>query len=350
MLVMGIDIGGANIKTVIISSERGNREVLNVLREYFPLWKLGKEGLEKKIQELSQRFHDIDKICVCMTAELCDIYSTKSEGVRHVADSIVKYFKHVNCIKFVTCNMDLVDYDYVIENPLEVAAANWAASAWLISKLFDTCIFADIGSTTTTIITIHEHRPIICGRNDPEKLRCGELVYIGTLRTPVTDIVRYLPYRGYRAEICREYFATMADVNLLLGHISEDEYYVETADHRGKSIIESATRLSRVLCASLELMNINETIEIARQIYDEAIGRIVEALILNRSRLISIIGDISNIPLVTAGIGEFMLRDAGIRAGFRTILSIDDVVKEKIRIASVLPSYAAAIMICEKST
>ncbi len=345
MRILGVDVGGANMKIVIVKFYSKYHEVEEVIREYFPLWKRGREGLENYIKNMAEKFRNIDGISICMTAELCDIYSSKSEGVKHVVECFLKYFKHVKHMKFITCNLELVDYDYAIKNPLEIAAANWAASAWLISKLVKDCIFADIGSTTTTIIPVVDHKPIICGKNDPEKLTCGELAYIGTLRTSVSEIVRYLPYKGARAEICREYFATMADVNLVLGNITEKDYVIDTADGRGKSVLESAIRIARTVCSSLELMNIEEIIEIARYVYNEAINRIVESLILVRSRIANIVKNLREIPLITAGIGEFMLRDAGIRAGFSKIISVDDIVKQRFKIAPVFPSYAAAVML-----
>jgi len=344
--VLGIDVGGANLKYVVIRLEGDNHVLEIVRREYFPLWRRGREKLRLRLCEIGRELRP-DYASVCMTAELCDIYESKSEGVIDVVYSCCEAFGSDRTF-FVTCDMEIVDPDNALKDPLKIAAANWAASAWLISRLCRDCVFTDIGSTTTTIIPVVDGRPVIYGRSDPEKLIYGELVYIGTLRTSVSEIVDRLPYKGNIAQICREYFAIMADVNLLLGNISSEDYYIDTPDGRGKTMKDAAVRLSRVACSSLEYLSMNEIVEIARYVYDVAIGKIVEALLQIRSRIASLGKDPNKLLLVTAGIGEFMLRDAGIRAGFHKIVSIDDIVKERYKIATAVPSYASALMLIGK--
>jgi len=344
--VLGIDVGGANLKYVVIRLE-GNGHILELVRrEYFPLWRRGREQLRNRLIEISKELRP-DYASVCMTAELCDIYESKSEGVIDVVHSCCDAFGSDRTF-FVNCDLELVDPDKALKDPLKIAAANWAASAWLVSKLCRDCVFTDIGSTTTTIIPVVDGRPAICGRSDPEKLICGELVYIGTLRTSVSEIIDRLPYKGNIAQICREYFAIMADVNLLLGNISSEDYYIDTPDGRGKTIRDAAVRLARVACSSLEYLSINEVIEIARYVYDVAVSKIVEALLQVRSRIAALGKDPNKLLLITAGIGEFMLRDAGRRAGFREIISIDDIVRERYKIATAVPSYASAMMLIDK--
>ena len=41
-----------------------------------------------------------------------------------------------------------------LREPLRVAAANWAATGWLVSQYFKNCVVVDIGSTSTSIIPI----------------------------------------------------------------------------------------------------------------------------------------------------------------------------------------------------
>ncbi len=343
MRYIGLDVGGANIKAVVLNDDG---HVVRVVREYLPLWKVGKIGLERRMAELAHELcGDECAVAVCMTAELCDIYENKSEGVKHVVDTTLDSFKNALMVKFVTVNYDLVDPEHAKSKPLEVAAANWAASAWLVSRLCRSCVFADIGSTTTTIIPVHDGKPLIRGLTDPEKLVCGELVYIGTLRTSVSEIIQEAPYKGHIATICREYFATIGDVNILLGKIRPEDYTTDTADGRGKTVLEAAGRLARVVCSSLELMNLQEIVELARYVYNVAIMKIAQALIQVRAWLASHGVDLSKVPLITAGIGEFMLQDAGGLAGFSRILSIDELVRENVRISPVVPSYGAAVML-----
>ncbi len=349
MYLIGLDVGGANIKMAVLQVVNDKTKLIEVSREYFPLWIKGKRGLEIKLQEIANRFRGKKhSVALCMTAELCDVYETKSEGVLHVVESVIKAFRNADNIFVVGVDLKLHSPDETSRDPLKYAATNWAANAWLASKLLDLGVLVDMGSTTTSIIPVVEHRPVIWGLNDPEKLTCGELLYIGTLRTSVSEIVDRLPYKGRLAEVCHEKFASTGDVNLLLGKISPDIYITETFDGRGRSIEEAAARLARTICASLELMNLQEVIELARYVYEIIVHKLTLTLILVRSRLAAERVNLDKVKLVTAGLGEHIIKEAGIRAGFREILSIDDIVHEEHKIAPVLPSYACALMLLNK--
>jgi uncharacterized hydantoinase/oxoprolinase family protein len=73
---------------------------------------------------------------------------------------------------------------------MKVAAANWIATAPLAAKINPNCILIDTGSTTTDIIPIKNGRECADGRSDLERLKTGELVYSGTLRTNVAALNR----------------------------------------------------------------------------------------------------------------------------------------------------------------
>src|SRR6185295_17246007 len=117
--------------------------------------------------------------------------------------------------------------------PLEVAAANWRASATLVARTFRDALFLDVGSTTTDIIPIVAGSVVVEGTTDPGRLLSGELVYTGALRTPVCAIVRSVPFEGRRCRVAAEHFAVAADVHLWLGRIQASDYTCETPDGRG---------------------------------------------------------------------------------------------------------------------
>ncbi len=347
--LVGLDIGGANIKMAVIQVENSRARLIEVSREYYPLWVKGKKGLEEKLQDVAEKFHNKrHSVALCMTAELCDIYSTKSEGVLHVTETAVRSFKNADQIYVVGIDLELHHPSEVEREPLRYAATNWAANAWLASRLLDCGVLVDMGSTTTSIIPVVKHRPAIWGLSDPEKLTCGELLYIGTLRTSVSEIVDKLPYKGRLAEVCHEKFASTGDVNLVLGKISPEIYITETFDGRGRSIEESAARLARAVCASLELMSLPEIMELARYVYEVVVHKLTLTLILVRTRLAAENVELERAKLVTAGLGEHVIREAGTRAGFTEILSIDEIVREEHKVAPVLPSYACALMLLDK--
>ena len=55
-VVLGWDIGGANIKTSLVEVREGRVTRLEVRREYFPLWKRGREALPGGAHEKGKPF------------------------------------------------------------------------------------------------------------------------------------------------------------------------------------------------------------------------------------------------------------------------------------------------------
>jgi len=348
--IIGLDIGGANIKAVKLKPLNKVLEVKDVVREYFPLWIHGKKGLERKLYELRSRLVDEPRnyfVSVCMTAELCDIYRVKREGVEHVVNTVCNVFRDSLGIRFVTVDMRLVDKDEAIRNYLKVAAANWAATAWFLERYctmwgLPNSILIDIGSTTTSIIPLINGKVHVRGFTDPDKLLHGELVYTGVLRGNVATITDRVPYKGFLVRISFEKFALTGDVHLVLGYIKSEDYTTETANGRRASLKEAIERLARIICADVEMMNPLEVREIARYIYESQVFKVFEALMQIRSRIASLGLDPDKFTVITAGIGEYLAREAAKRAGFKDIMSISELVGSDI--SSVLPAYATALM------
>jgi len=352
MKILGIDIGGANIKAVVLDCVEEVCNIDSVYREYFPLWILGREALYNKLLHLRSIAGDRPYyVAVCMTAELSDVYRVKREGVYHIVDTVVNVFSDAKEIGFVTVHKNLVNSTTAKEKYLEVAAANWAASAWLLERFcyrwgIENSLFIDIGSTTTTLIPIIRCKAHVKGFTDPEKLIYGELVYTGVLRSNVVTIVDKVPYKGFFARVSSERFALSGDVHLVLGYIDSSEYSTETADGRGKSVEEAIDRLSRVPCSDSEILNFYEVREIARYIYEVQIFRIFEAIMQIKSRIASMGIDPDNLKVILAGLGKHMAIEAARRANLKAFIDIDDLVGT--RISSVLPSYGAALMMYSK--
>ena len=286
-----------------------------------------------------------------MTAELSDIFKTKDEGVKTIIDIVEEVYRDAQAIYYVSADMELMDVSKALREPMKIAAANWAASAWLLKcKCVDwdirNALFIDIGSTTTTITPMVDCEIKVRGFNDPDKLVYGELVYTGVLRGNVATIVNRIPYKGFYANVSSERFALMGDVHLILGYIRSEEYTTETADGRDRTVEDAAQRLARLPCADSNLMNFNEIIEMARYIYEKQVFKIFEAIMQIRSWLASQGIDLNKFTVITAGIGEYLAAEASRRSGFRKIISINELVGS--RIASVLPAYASALMVIDK--
>ena len=132
-----------------------------------------------------------------------------------------------------------------------------------------------------------------------------------------------------------ELFANTADAYLLLGDINEDIYTCETADGAGKSRTDAMRRLARVVCADLSEVSPEEIHNIAKQVKEKQINLLCEAIseVAERNGLNRI---------VSAGIGEFLIREAAERLGFDCISVAE---KWGYEISKVFPAYAAARML-----
>jgi probable H4MPT-linked C1 transfer pathway protein len=107
----------------------------------------------------------------------------------------------------------------------------------------------------------------------------GELVYTGALRTNLSAILREVELDGVTCRVSSEYFATSADVHLVLGHIAEHQYSSETADGRGKSLEECRARLARVVCGDIETIPADQIVDVARQAWTQQLTDITSAVL-----------------------------------------------------------------------
>ncbi|HIE55387.1 MAG TPA: hypothetical protein EYP90_09450, partial [Chromatiaceae bacterium] len=93
--VVGLDVGGANIKAAVLEVSGKGVRLLTTVREYFPIWLRGRSSLAPKLSELAKKVAEGGRyyLVATMTAELSDVFRNKSEGVRFVVDSILEAFK-----------------------------------------------------------------------------------------------------------------------------------------------------------------------------------------------------------------------------------------------------------------
>ena len=300
MKIAGFDIGGANTDLAIIEyDDKGEIKNIETDFKYLPMWYKNEE-LGETLKQLIENIcpiGEIDAIGISMTAELVDAYETKKEGVLDIVD---KCFKEFNVpLGFVGIN-GMLTTDEVRNRPLEVAAANWIATSEIVASMEENCIFVDTGSTTTDIIPIKNGKECAKGRSDFERLSTGELVYTGTLRTNIASFVDSIPFDGCEYRVASELFAITADVYNVLDLISEDDYVCNTCDGQGKSKIESMRRISRVLCADLDVLSEEDIINICEFIHQAQVVQISNALNEVSSR--------ENLDLiVTTGLGKDIL-------------------------------------------
>ncbi len=295
MRVLGLDIGGANLKAADSEGKAASRA--------FAVWKHS-ERLAAEIDRLLAKFPTPEAIALTMTAELADCYRTKREGVDAILSAVELAAGRVPVLVWQTSGAFVSPRD-ARAAPLLTAAANWHALATFVGSLVPKggALVIDIGTTTCDLIPLEDGRPVPVGRTDRERLQSGELVYSGVRRTPVCAVVRTVPFRGSECPIMSELFATTLDVYLTTGDLLEDPSDVETADGRPATVACARDRLARCIgCDSDEFTQ--EDAEAAADWIAEAqerqILRALEAVLPSRELLPS--------QVVLSGVGSFLAR------------------------------------------
>jgi probable H4MPT-linked C1 transfer pathway protein len=248
--VLGLDIGGANLKAA-------TNDGFALLRP-FALWRRP-DLLASELQAMLPGAGPFDSLAVTMTGELCDCFETKHQGVHHILDAVetISGDKPVRVWLTQQCFADLNDSR---DRWLQVAAGNWLALAKWAGRFAPErgALLVDIGSTTTDIVALWNGCPIPNGLTDSQRLKTRELVYSGVRRTPVCSLVG--------DEIATELFATTLDVYLLLGLIPEDAADFNTADGRPATRNCARARLARMLGGDTEITSEMETLSLAGRV------------------------------------------------------------------------------------
>jgi len=344
--VIGWDIGGANTKAAFIRTKDGCVEELKTGIEYFPVWK-DPAKLSTVLLTLKERLSGtakLDCMGLTMTAELSDAYQTKREGVNHILTCAAEAFAGVP-IFVLDVDATLRPIESAKAEPLRVAAANWAATGWLVSQIIKNCVIIDVGSTSTSIIPVVDGRIVAAGKTDLEKLMNGELVYTGSLRTNVAATVSSVPLRNGIARVSSELFAQSGDVHLVLGNITEEGYTTETADGRGKTRREAMARLARVVCADIEMLTEQEIVQIARYVHSRQVEQVAEGLSQVYSRTKTLTAE--KIPLVITGIGkDFIAKTAAQKIRVDKVIDLGKLMHNGVVTAS--PAVGVALMAASK--
>lgn len=276
MKIAGFDIGGANTDLAVVEFDIEGK-IINIRSDYryLPMWNKKHELGSALIDLLGSDLDEIVAVGVSMTAELADSYQNKTEGVMDITSIVKKSFDIP--VGFVGLN-GMKNYREVKNSPLDLAAANWIATAPLAAYMSPDCVLIDTGSTTTDIIPIKNGKECARGRSDLERLITGELVYTGTLRTNVATIVDKVPLKNEWVRVASELFAVSADVHMALGNIAPADYTSQTPDGGDRSRENCLLRLSRVVCGDLDLLSEDDVLEIARHIYRIQVEKVAEAL------------------------------------------------------------------------
>ena len=334
MKIAGFDIGGANTDLAIIDFDDGEIKNIEVDFKYLPMWS-NNDDLKNVLVELIENIcpiTEIDAVGISMTAELVDAYDTKKQGVLDVVGKCEDTF---DCpVAYVGVD-GMMSKDEIEKAPLKAAAANWIATAQIATLISDNCIFIDTGSTTTDIIPIKNGTECAIGKTDFERSFTGELVYTGTLRTNLASFLDRVEIKGKSYRVASELFAQTADVYTVLDLITEDDYVCDTFDGEGKSKLDCARRIARIVCADLEMIGMDDVVEMSKYIHKEQIKQIADGL--------NQVVETQNIDMiVTTGLGKDILdRPAAELLGLK-VKSMDEFLSDEECV--VAPAVGTAVM------
>ncbi len=295
--VLGWDIGGVNTKVARVA----DAHLLDARAAPYELQR-DPAALAPLLVHLA---HDLgagpaDAHAVTMTAELSQLFRTKREGVGFVLDAVAAAFPDA-CVRVWSVD------------------ARWRTPA---------------EARRTDVIPIQGGAPVARGRTDVERLREGELVYTGALRTPVEAIAPTVPVRGRPTGVSAEGFALAGDVHVWRGELTPADYSVPTPDGRPATREFAGERLARVVCADREMLDETDIGVIAEALWNAQVTRIGAGLERVRARQPALA------RVVVTGLGEFLAAAAARRIGLQ-VTHLSDTLGPAARHA---PAAAVALL------
>lgn len=351
MIIIGLDIGGANTKAACVYFK--DEKIIDSFSyiEYFPFWQktiteipeiLGRV-IKNLVEKNNFKLENIDYFAVTITAELSDAFQTKKEGILTILNALETVFDR-DRLKFITNKIKFVDYETAKSDYSSISAANWASTALFLGKFISDCILIDAGSTTIDIIPILKSVPVPQEKDDISRLINHELIYTGGLRATIPSITHHVPYKGKYIRISFEKFALISDIHRILNNISEEDYINDTADNRSKSLNDCYARLSRVICMDIETISKQDLNIIANYIYQKQIDIITKEIRAFMDNFIARFKEFKDKPkfVITGLSADFLIRKSLQDLGFTNILSYEEITSIPNRISSSAFAVAGA--------
>jgi (4-(4-[2-(gamma-L-glutamylamino)ethyl]phenoxymethyl)furan-2-yl)methanamine synthase len=294
--IIGWDIGGAHLKAALLDEQGAAMQALQLPCQ---LW-LGLDQLELAINNALKAFKiapagpalecnsPVATHAVTMTGELVDLFANRHEGVLAIATLATKILGKDTL--FYAANEGFVALARVSALTPRIASTNWHASASALALQLNDALFIDIGSTTTDIIAIESGKVISANLSDAARMADDSLIYTGVVRTPVMALTQKIPFEGRLVNVAAEYFATMADVYRLTGELLPQYDMAATADGKGKTALESARRLARMIGHDVETKPIASWVNLAQICKTLQMNQIKTALLKHLKPNMTIIG------------------------------------------------------------
>ncbi|MGH6813649.1 MAG: hydantoinase/oxoprolinase family protein [Methylocella sp.] len=314
--IIGWDVGGAHLKAARVE----NGIITEAVQISCPLW-LGLGELDRAFADAEAAIGRAPLNAITMTGELCDAFATREEGVAGLAAIMVRLLSPGRAL-FYAGRSDFMGEHEIAGHAIEIASANWHASAVLTGLRTRSALFIDIGSTTTDIIPVADGRAASLGYTDADRLAHGELVYSGIARSFLMAGPKLVPFAGRWTPLMNEWFATMADVHRILGQLPEGTDMMDAADGREKTGAASRARLARMIGRDSGEADEAAWEALARFFAEAQLRDIMDAVALVLSRGVIV----ASAPVVGAGVGRGIVRELAARMR-RSYLGFGDLIE-----------------------
>jgi (4-(4-[2-(gamma-L-glutamylamino)ethyl]phenoxymethyl)furan-2-yl)methanamine synthase len=335
--VVGWDVGGAHLKAARVEDER----VVAAVQAASPL-RFGLDALCAAFADVRPRLGPADRHVITMTGELADTFASRADGVAQLTATAVRVLAPEPVLVYGG-RAGFLTPQAAAHQVVDVASANWHASAQWVASKQRSALFIDMGSTTTDLVPVIEGVLAARGYTDAERLATDELVYTGLVRSAVMTVAERAPMAGSWSGLVHETFATMADVYRVLGTLPEAADQMATADGRPKTQEASRARLARIVGRDQADAADADWRSLAHWFAEAQIRLITDAAMRITSR-----GELSlSAPVVSAGIGTMVINEVARRLGrqrigFETLLDIAPGIEA--RVSQCAPAAALALI------
>ncbi|MAI84063.1 MAG: hypothetical protein CMM91_03920 [Rickettsiales bacterium] len=242
---LGLDIGGAHLKIVGLDK---NKKIRIVSQHKTPVWE-SILRLNKSLDFLNN-FNNKTLCAITMTAELCDNFKTRKNGVNKIANLL----KGLSLQKFFFTN----EKQIFTQNPKSstTASMNWYATGKFISTMISEALIIDFGSTTTDLILIKNNTVKNKFFDDFTRLTNHELVYTGFTRTSLAGLSNEIEIKNKNYQVIPEFFSRTSDLYNVKELMKNNMDLYPTCDGGGRTKKDSLRRIARNF--GFDLNNSNE--------------------------------------------------------------------------------------------
>ena len=337
---IGWDVGGANLKAALLDQKGA---VLAVFQLLCPLWR-GLNQLKAALDHvLSQLPAGAYRHAVTMTGELVDLFANRHQGVLEISQTMRNHLQ--GDLRFYAGKQGFVLFEQIASHTAHIASANWLASAELMASSIKAsgmkcALLIDIGSTTTDLIPLIDAKVTTQSTSDADRMQADELVYTGVIRTPLMALCQKIEWDGKQINIAAEHFATTADIYRLMRELMPEDDQADTADDAGKSMIETARRLARIVGRDVESASLADWKALAQAFSQVQLMQIKNAA----ERVIADNKMSRSAPLIGAGAGRFLVARLAKQMN-RPYVEVNALLSDMVlpNMAAVcLPAYAVA--------